>query len=58
MRVPIAVDHLEDAVGRVYGGLPNRLVLVDGDRRVAYISGEGPLGFYPDELAAAIESLG
>lgn len=58
VRVPIAVDHLDDAVGRAYGGLPNRLVLVDGDRRVAYISDEGPMGFHPDELTTAIESLG
>lgn len=55
--VPIVLDDLEDTVCRAYGGMPNRLTLVDRDRRVAHISGEGPMGFDPDELAAAVEAL-
>jgi hypothetical protein len=51
------VDGLDNAVARVYGGWPDRLYLVGSDGRIAYQGGEGPFGFKPEELDAAIGRL-
>jgi len=53
--MPMLLDDLDDEVARQDGGWPDRLYLVDRDGRIAFQGGEGPLGFKPDELAAAIE---
>jgi hypothetical protein len=55
-RLPVAIDGLDDAVALAYGGWPDRLYLVGRDGRIAFQGGEGPSGFRPDELAAAIEA--
>jgi Iodothyronine deiodinase len=54
-RIPMALDRLDDQVASQYGGWPDRLYLVGRDGRIAYQGGEGPFGFLPEELAAAIE---
>ena len=53
--IPVLLDGLDDEVARRYGGWPDRLYLVGRDGRIAFQGGEGPSGFRPDELAAAIE---
>jgi len=55
-KLPILVDGLDDAVASTYGGWPDRLYLVARDGRVAFQGEEGPDGFRPAELAAAIEA--
>ena len=55
LAMPIAVDGLDNAVTSAYGGWPDRLYLVGADGRIAYRGAEGPFGFKPDELEAAIE---
>lgn len=55
-RLPVAVDGVDDEVALAYGGWPDRLYLVGRDGRIAYQGGEGPFGFQPDELGAAIEA--
>jgi hypothetical protein len=54
--MPVLLDDVDDEVARQYGGWPDRLYLVDRDGRIAFQGGEGPFGFKPDELAAAIET--
>jgi hypothetical protein len=54
-RIPVALDALDNGVASRYGGWPDRLYLVGGDGRIAYQGGEGPFGFLPEELEAAIE---
>jgi hypothetical protein len=54
-RIPTALDALDDEVASQYGGWPDRLYLVGRDGRIAYQGGEGPFGFRPEELEAAIE---
>lgn len=56
IRMPVLLDGLDDEVARQYGGWPDRLYLVDRDGRIAFQGGEGPFGFKPDELGAAIEA--
>jgi Iodothyronine deiodinase len=55
-RIPVLVDGLDDAVASAYGAWPDRLYLIGRDGRVAFQGGEGPFGFRPAELAAAIDA--
>jgi Iodothyronine deiodinase len=55
LQMPMVVDGVDNAVASAYGGWPDRLYLVGTDGRIAYQGGEGPFGFQPDELAAAID---
>ena len=54
--MPAVVDEMDDAVGRAYAAMPERLYLIGRDGRVAFKSGIGPMFFRPDEWEAAIES--
>ena len=54
--MPVLVDGVDDEVGRAYGGWPDRLYLIGRDGRVAFRGEEGPAGFEPHELSAAIEA--
>lgn len=55
LNMPMAIDAVDNEVARAYGGWPDRLYLVGADARIAYRGGEGPFGFKPEELEAAIE---
>jgi hypothetical protein len=55
-RIPVLLDGVDDAVALAYGGWPDRLYLIGRDGRVAFQGEEGPFGFKPEELAAAIEA--
>ena len=52
--MPVVVDEMNDWVGHLYSGMPDRLYVIDADGRVAYKSGRGPFGFKPGELEQAI----
>jgi hypothetical protein len=52
----MVVDGVDNAVASAYGGWPERLYLIGRDGRVAFQGGEGPFGFRPEELEAAIEA--
>ena len=54
--MPVLLDALDDEVARQYGGWPDRLYLIGRDGRVAFQGGEGPFGFEPEKLEAAIEA--
>jgi hypothetical protein len=54
VRMPVAIDGVDNAVASAYGGWPDRLYLVDSDGRIVFQGGEGPFGFKPDALEAAI----
>jgi hypothetical protein len=58
MKMPMAVDGVDNAVASAYGGWPDRLYLVGRDGRIAFQGGEGPFGFKPEELERAIEREG
>jgi hypothetical protein len=57
LTIPAVIDGIDNAVASAYGGWPDRLYLVGTDGRIAYQGGEGPFGFKPEELGAAIEEL-
>jgi hypothetical protein len=55
IRIPVVIDDLADAVASAYGGWPDRLYLIARGGTVAFQGDEGPFGFQPDQLEAAIE---
>jgi iodothyronine deiodinase-like protein len=54
IRIPVLLDALDNEIARRYGGWPDRLYLIGRDGRIAYQGGEGPFGFKPEELDAAL----
>ena len=56
IRIPVVIDGMDDAVASAYGGWPDRLYLVGRGAKIAFQGGEGPFGFQPDQLEAAIDA--
>ncbi len=54
MTMPLVVDGLDDRVGHLYSGMPDRLYLLSRDGRIVYKGGRGPFGFKPGELEQSI----
>lgn len=54
MTIPLVVDEINDRVGHLYSGMPDRIYIIDADGRVAYKSGRGPFGFQPGEAEQAL----
>jgi hypothetical protein len=52
--MPLVVDTLDDRVGNLYSGMPDRLYLISRDGRVVYKGSRGPFGFKPSELEQSI----
>jgi hypothetical protein len=55
--MPMVVDRMDDRVGHLYSGMPDRLYVLDREGRVAYKSGRGPFGFKPGEMEQALAML-
>jgi alkylhydroperoxidase family enzyme len=54
MTMPLLVDELNDHVGHLYSGMPDRLYVIGRDGRVVYKGGRGPFGFLPGEMEQAL----
>ena len=52
--IPMLIDGVDDGAASAYGGWPDRLYLIDRSGRIAYQGGEGPFGFDPSALEAAV----
>jgi len=48
--MPMVVDDMDDHVGHLYSGMPDRLYVLDADGRVVYKGGRGPFGFKVGEM--------
>ena len=55
--IPFLVDGVDDAVGSLYSGMPNRLYLIDQTGRIAFKNGRGPFGFHPRQLEQSLVLL-
>jgi alkylhydroperoxidase family enzyme len=55
--MPMVVDDMDDSVGHLYSGMPDRLYVIDRDGRVAYKGGRGPFGFKVGEMEQALVML-
>lgn len=54
--LPAVIDRVDDKVNLAYAAWPDRLYLVGRDGKISYAGGQGPWGFKPDELEAAIKA--
>lgn len=54
LQTPMVVDGIDNAVGRAYGGWPDRLYIVDIDGNIAYQGGPGPFAFNPREMEQSL----
>ena len=52
--MPMVVDTLDDKVGRMYSGLPDRLYVIDKAGKITYRGARGPFGFQPREMEQAL----
>jgi hypothetical protein len=52
LSMPIAVDGIDNAVGKAYAGWPNRMVVVGTDGKVVYASDPAPGGTNAERLSA------
>ncbi len=48
--MPLLVDEIDDRVGHLYSGMPDRLYIIGRDGKVLYKGGRGPFGFRPKEM--------
>lgn len=56
LSMPIAVDGIDNAVGKAYAGWPNRMVVVGTDGKVAYASDPAPGGTNAERLNAWLQA--
>jgi hypothetical protein len=54
MSMPLLVDDLNDRVGHLYSGMPDRMFIIDRSGKVAYKGGRGPFGFKPGEMEQSL----
>jgi alkylhydroperoxidase family enzyme len=57
MSMPLLVDTMDDRVGHLYSGMPDRLYVIDTEGKVAYQGGRGPFGFRPGEMEQELALL-
>lgn len=57
LSIPTVVDDMEDTVNQAYKAWPERIYVIDTDKRIAYKSGIGPFGFKPWEAEKVLRKL-
>lgn len=54
MSMPVLVDAIDDRVGRMYSGMPDRFYVVDKKGAIVFKSARGPFGFKVGEMEQAL----
>jgi hypothetical protein len=57
LTMSILVDTMDDAASRAFAAWPERIVVVDRKRRIAYPGKPGPFGFSPEEADEHLAEL-
>lgn len=57
LQMPMLIDSIDNDAESKYVSIPMRLYLVDAEGKLAYVGGEGPFNFQPDEFEEAIKSV-
>ena len=57
LTMPTAVDDMQDTVNQLYKAWPERIYVIDRNRKITYKSGIGPWGFKPAEAEKALGKL-
>lgn len=55
--LPLYIDRMDNAASDFFGALPERLVIINNDGKIAWIGGKGPEEYSVAECAAALEKL-
>jgi len=55
--MPVLVDGMDDAVSEAFAAWPERIYVVDANRRIAFAGGPGPWEFDPEAAAAELDQL-
>jgi hypothetical protein len=50
--IPLLVDSIHNLANEAYAAWPERLYIIDEQRRIAYKGGMGPFDFHPEEVEA------
>jgi len=50
--IPILVDSIENHANAVYAGWPERIYVLDEQRKIVYKGEPGPFGYHPEEVEA------
>lgn len=58
IKIPALLDEFGNSTESAYTAWPDRIYLIDRSGKVAYKSKPGPFGFKPDQLLAAMRSIG
>lgn len=48
--LPLVVDGIDNQANALYAGWPERLYIVDENRRIVYKGKPGPFGYHPEEV--------
>jgi len=57
LKIPAVVDDIRNVTEAAYTGWPDRLYVIDRDRRVTYKSAPGPFGFHPQDMKPELDRL-
>jgi hypothetical protein len=57
LKIPIAVDKMDDAAQKAYAGWPDRIYVIGKDGNVFFQGEKGPAGFKPEEAKKALADL-
>jgi hypothetical protein len=57
LKIPIAVDKMDDAVEKAYAGWPDRIYVIEKSGKVHYQGAPGPAGFKPEAARKALDEL-
>ena len=53
-RLPVALDPIDDRVGKAFAAWPERIYVVATGGRILYKGALGPFGFHPEEAEAPL----
>jgi len=57
LKLPFVVDRIDDKIGTVYGGRPDRIYIINKDGTIHYKGGKGPKGFKVGEAETSLKQL-
>ena len=57
IKLPAVIDEFGNSSEQAYTGWPDRIYLIDTNRRVLYKSKPGPFGFKPEELRTRLDRI-
>jgi len=57
LTMPILVDGMDDGASAAFAAWPERIVIVDRERRIVYPGAPGPNGFSPEVAEACLAGM-